>query len=247
LNKQLIRKSHRWLGLVIGIQLLAWTVSGLYFTLIPIAEIRGSHLLTPQATLKVGHVAVISPNDLVRQHPGLADLRFDEIGLRQRGDRIAYLITNDAGQKAYDAESGALLAPLTESEAKTIAESRSTLAVETLARIESVEPGDEYRGGELPAWRVSLADNVKLYIGATSGQVRAVRTNEWRVFDFLWGLHIMDYEAREDFNHLLLQVISVLGVITVISGLILFFTTVKPLRRFNGSNAEKAEKAEKVE
>ena len=46
MNRLTLRKVHRWLGLIAGIQLLAWTVSGLYFTLIPIEEIHGDHLLT---------------------------------------------------------------------------------------------------------------------------------------------------------------------------------------------------------
>lgn len=35
----------------------------------------------------------------------------------------------------------------------------------------------------------------------------------------------MDYEEREDFNHLLIQVLATMGLITVISGLTLFFMT----------------------
>lgn len=42
--KKLIRKSHRYLGVFIGIQLLFWTISGLYFTWTDINEIRGDHL-----------------------------------------------------------------------------------------------------------------------------------------------------------------------------------------------------------
>ena len=36
-----IRKTHRYLGLFIGIQFLAWTVSGLYFSWTDIDEIHG--------------------------------------------------------------------------------------------------------------------------------------------------------------------------------------------------------------
>ena len=35
----------------------------------------------------------------------------------------------------------------------------------------------------------------------------------------------MDYETRDNFNHLLIQFLSVLGLLTVLSGLALFFTT----------------------
>ncbi|MBC8124060.1 MAG: hypothetical protein H7Y22_19760, partial [Gemmatimonadaceae bacterium] len=36
-----LRKAHRYLGLIAGLQLLFWTVSGLYFSLVPIADVRG--------------------------------------------------------------------------------------------------------------------------------------------------------------------------------------------------------------
>ena len=33
--------AHRWLGLVVSLQLLAWTVSGLTFTLLDIDNVHG--------------------------------------------------------------------------------------------------------------------------------------------------------------------------------------------------------------
>ena len=36
-----IRKTHRYLGLFIGLQFLAWTVSGLYFSWTDLDEIHG--------------------------------------------------------------------------------------------------------------------------------------------------------------------------------------------------------------
>ena len=69
------------------------------------------------------------------------------------------------------------------------------------------------------------------YVGLASGRVRAVRTDAWRWFDFLWSLHIMDYEEREDFNHLLIQVLAVMGLATVLSGLTLFALTTRLSRK----------------
>ena len=39
-----ISRVHKLLGLVVGAQLLFWTVSGFCFTLFPIGTIRGEHL-----------------------------------------------------------------------------------------------------------------------------------------------------------------------------------------------------------
>ncbi len=50
-----IRKTHRYLGLFIGIQFLMWTISGLYFSWTDIDEIHGDHFkkdVPEQATFK---------------------------------------------------------------------------------------------------------------------------------------------------------------------------------------------------
>ena len=35
------RKAHRWLGLIVSIQLLMWTASGLFFSIPDITDVRG--------------------------------------------------------------------------------------------------------------------------------------------------------------------------------------------------------------
>ena len=40
-----VRKSHRYLGLVIGIQFIFWTVGGLYFSWTDIDEIHGDQFM----------------------------------------------------------------------------------------------------------------------------------------------------------------------------------------------------------
>ena len=68
-------------------------------------------------------------------------------------------------------------------------------------------------------------EDAAIYVDATSGRLRAVRTNSWRLFDFLWSLHIMDYDEREDFNHWLIKLLAIMSLVTVLSGLSLFFMT----------------------
>ena len=43
-----IRKTHRYLGLIIGIQFLAWTVSGLYFSWTDLDEIHGDQFINTE-------------------------------------------------------------------------------------------------------------------------------------------------------------------------------------------------------
>ena len=78
----------------------------------------------------------------------------------------------------------------------------------------------EFRGRDLPAWRVELADagNTHVYIDQSTGVIAARRNDAWRRFDFFWMLHTMDYSGRDDFNTPWLIGFSVLGLLSVCSG-----------------------------
>ena len=75
----------------------------------------------------------------------------------------------------------------------------------------------------LPVWQVALADGTHVYIGTETGQIEAVRTRWWRVFDFMWGLHIMDLQTREDTHHPVLVFFAALAGIGAMFGCILMF------------------------
>ena len=91
--------------------------------------------------------------------------------------------------------------------------------------IESTGNHHEYRGGPLPAYVISFEDpeDLRAYISAKDGSFRMIRHRDWRWFDFLWMTHTMDYETRDDINNTLLRIFSLLGLITVISGFVLWY------------------------
>ena len=51
-----MRKWHRWLALIVGVQVLLWTVSGLFMSFVPIETVRSENLIkTPDfIPLKIG-------------------------------------------------------------------------------------------------------------------------------------------------------------------------------------------------
>ena len=56
-----------------------------------------------------------------------------------------------------------------------------------------------------------------------SGEIVAIRSAQWRIWDLMWGLHIMDWVDRENIDNLLLKIFSFIALFTSISGVILFF------------------------
>jgi hypothetical protein len=91
----------------------------------------------------------------------------------------------------------------------------------------------EYREKPLPAYAVTFdkPNNSTVYVAAELGTVQSYRTNSWRTFDFLWMLHTMDYENRDNINNWVLRIFSVLGLVTTLSGFLLYFLTFKFKRK----------------
>ena len=76
-----------------------------------------------------------------------------------------------------------------------------------------------------PYWRVNFSDTARssLYISTATGEILDRRNSYWRVFDFFWMLHIMDYTGRQNFNNTLIIVVALVAIWLGLSGFILLF------------------------
>jgi uncharacterized iron-regulated membrane protein len=237
------RRIHRWLGLFIGIQFVLWTVGGLYFSWTSLDAVHGDHLLRPRAQLPA-NVPFVSPTAVVetlRQRERVDSLVGVDLTmvLDRPVWRVSYFTTVDGRaarrRQLADAATGALRPALTREEALVAAHAAyvrddSVVGVEYLTA-ENVGRHHEYREQPLPAWAVRFAGDERptAYIAAELGQVVRIRNDRWRTFDFLWMLHTMDFRGRDDINNLVLRAFSVLGLVTVLSGFVLFVLTSRPV------------------
>ncbi|MFN7400432.1 MAG: hypothetical protein ACK5SX_15550 [Sandaracinobacter sp.] len=69
------------------------------------------------------------------------------------------------------------------------------------------------------AVRVDDAESCVFYVHATTGDIVAVRTDRWCLFDLMWGLHITDWREREAFNHPMLVGAAALGTVSAAGGI----------------------------
>lgn len=220
-----IRKTHRYLGLFLGLQFLFWTISGLYFSWTDLDAIHGDHFkrTEPQATT---FSSLVAPSDLGLRE-GIRSLTLRDI------DGTPFYWIND--HMLYNAQDGTRKAGITEKEALSVAAShiRDDLRVSSVSLIEKTGPQHEYRERLLPAYVISYseADNLKAYVSASDGQFQTVRHSSWRIFDFLWMTHTMDYQGRDNFNTITLRAFSLLGFITVMSGFTLWFVSSPSVRK----------------
>lgn len=229
-----IRKTHRYLGLFIGIQFLIWTISGLYFSWTDLDEIHGDQFLN-QTVEPTGFTNLISPGDL---DSGVA---VKDLDLKDIAGEPYYWVNQDL---LYNARTGKPKEQISENEALGIAGKNmaSDLEVEGISLITETGDHHEYRGQLLPAYVVSYKNygNLKAYISARDGSFRSVRHRDWRWFDFLWMTHTMDYEGRDDFNNIILRSFSLLGLITVLSGFLLWYISSSTIRKiWSGKRKQK--------
>ncbi len=226
-----IRRTHRLLGVFLGIQFLLWTVGGLYFSWTKIEEIRGENL-------RKKPVLIAHSTPFVSPAVPLAHMKDDSIISIQIADILGkpyYQITikTAEGKKTHlaDALSGALRTPLSIDEAKEVARQSFTekCSVIDAEYITSTDGHHEYREKPLPAYAVRMQhpSNTTVYVSTELGTVQSYRNDAWRIFDFLWMLHIMDFDTRDDMNNWLLRGFSVLGIVTLLSGFVLFFISSK--------------------
>ncbi|HEU5292389.1 MAG TPA: hypothetical protein VFU05_17200, partial [Cyclobacteriaceae bacterium] len=90
----------------------------------------------------------------------------------------------------------------------------------------------EYRERPLPAYAVTFEyPDCTVYISTERGTFQTIRHDQWRGFDFLWMFHTMDYESRDDFNNWLMRIFSIFGLLTVLSGFVLYFVSSRTLKQ----------------
>jgi hypothetical protein len=220
-----IRKAHRYLGLFLGLQFLFWTISGLYFSWTDLDEIHGDHFKKVEE--QVSFTNLIDINDLEFKEP------IKTFELREIADLPYYFINDSILFNAYD---GNLKDSISLEEAIKISNKNilDKYKISSVDKIYDVGNHHEYRGKPLPAFVISYegVEKLKSYVSIIDGKFQTVRHRDWRWFDFLWMTHTMDYETRDDFNNKLIRAFSLLGLITVMSGFLLWFISSKTVRKF---------------
>ncbi|HEY9031943.1 MAG TPA: PepSY domain-containing protein [Kangiella sp.] len=224
------RKFHKWLGLIIGIQVLFWAAGGFVMTFFDIEEVRGEHTTAKQEPFTLNQPVVVTAQQAISQ----IDFAPETITLKGFLGEPVWVAQGQDKQAIIDAATGEKLSPLDESLARQVALADFSGDGE-LAELNLLsEELGEVRGKGLPIWQAQFndSDNTRVYISPQNGEVVARRNDTWRVFDFFWMLHIMDYKNRTDFNHPLVVFAALLALFMTLSGLYLVIKMVflKPKR-----------------
>lgn len=196
---------------------------------LPIGEVRGEHLVDRDAVVPIpANTSFADPARI----SAMAGAPVEAIKWHMMGGRAVAEVTTAKGIKLFDAETGRPLPPVGAADAIAIANAAWKSTDKPAAKASRVtHESPEYRAA-LPAWRIAYSDPdaTSIFVATETGKITAVRTGTWRLYDFFWSLHIMDWKNHENFNTWWLLAFAIGGLIMGLVGTILLFIR-WPLRR----------------
>ena len=231
----ILTRTHKWIGLLVGLQLVMWTIGGFVMAVFPIETVRSEAQIAKAKALP----ANLSLNISAEKAAELSGL----------GELLGIQLENFAGEPAWrlqakektallSASSGQSLLPLDKDTARKII-MMDYVGKGKVISLERVEKGPvevRYRG---PLWRAEFSEpkNYTVWADINEGRIIAHRSSVWRLFDFFWMLHIMDYGDRDDFNHPLLIFFAFSASVFTLTGIGLlihrFLLRPRPRRKKN--------------
>jgi PepSY-associated TM region len=205
---------HIWLGWLAAIPLVLWTASGLFMTLRPIDDVRGTALRAEPPPLDPANLALPRLDEPVSKLTLVA----------QAGRPIWVAALGDGAQLRFSGLDGAQLGHVGVIEARILADAAFTgeAPLSAVRRFAADEAPLDLRKAR-PSWQATFTDGTHVYIDADTGEVLALRTGWWRAYDFMWGLHIMDPMGRENTSHFLLWLLGAVVLVTSVMGTVLLF------------------------
>ncbi len=177
---RLLRKLHKWIGLLIGVQVLLWLISGLMISLLDPEKVSGkqwaSTSVAESQTLE--SVTLLEPAELP------AGRLKDAIGisLTQRHGKPVYLVKRTDSETLVDATDGSVVV-IDENEAEQLARKDFSGDGKIVSIERGMAPERETRDSQGAYWRVNFSDrlNTAIYISASTGEILERRNSFWRV------------------------------------------------------------------
>ena len=216
-----LRKIHKWVGIVIGVQFLIWAISGAAMALISMDEVAGGEK-ADQA--EPAPLPTASGWSTIQRHLGGEPI--EAVSLRAMPDSQAIQVTTSSGVKLFDAASG-LPIVIDRTTAAAVARATHPYGLEPTRIAALTDLTLAVREHELPIWRADFADakHSSYYVSGATGAVLERRNDSWRWWDFFWMLHNMDYAERTSFNHPLIVTVGIAMAWLAVTGFWLLFRT----------------------
>lgn len=217
-----LRRIHKWVGLIIGIQFLLWAISGTAMALLNMEEVAGGER-AEQSTPPLR----AAPSAWPRVQRALAGKPVTKVSLQPLPWGQHLLVTSaGGGVTLFNAATG-LAVQIGQREARLIAASAHPQRAAVAAVTPLTEVTLAVREHQLPILQVEFRDeqHSSYYVSGSTGAILERRNDTWRWWDFFWMLHNMDYAERTSFNHPLIVTVGIAMAWLAVTGFWLLFRT----------------------
>lgn len=207
--------------LIVGLQFVIWSITGTYMVTLNIDYIHGDSLVK-QSEISLNSAEInFELHQLYLNYPNA-----EMIELTMLLDQAVYQFIEDKQSYLLSADTGQLLSPISEDYAVAVAKSFYEKAEPIISdvRLISNNPPFELNQRHLPVWRIDFEDfaNPSFYISSRTGKLVTKRHSFWRIFDWMFSFHVMDY-VEEDPSNKLLLLFSVLSLVGSVFGIVLIY------------------------
>jgi Na+-transporting NADH:ubiquinone oxidoreductase subunit F len=220
----LLKKLHKWLSLLVGLQLFIWLGTGLYFNLMDHEKASGNQFRQRPAIREVDINRLVEPQLVLSRSKRSVSLK--QISLIEQP---YYLLTHKKGLYSHFSNNYSLVDAYTgepvlidEVMAKKLAQSSYKGRGIINSAIKLSPPYDDIPREQNHVWQINYADyiNTSVYIDAGSGRVIKHSNDDKRFTDLFFMLHFMDYGSEGSFNNVQNIVFAIFTLFFSLTGLI---------------------------
>lgn len=233
---RLIKSLHKWLSVIVALQLLIWLGSGLFFNLMDHSKARGNeYRIKPLGATVIEHARLLEPITMLKQ----LELRQSElkqpmqvvnsIKIIELLGKPYYLLNHHQGLYQHFYNEHSLINVYT-GEQKTINDDMAqAIAGNTYSgngaissTIKVSPPIDDFLKEQNTVWQVNFDDelNTSVYVDASSGRLVGHSNDDKRFADFFFMLHFMDYGSVGSFNNWQIMFFALLTLVFCLTGMI---------------------------
>jgi len=214
---KIIRATHRWLGLLIAIQAVVWSLSGLVMVLLPADLVSGETLLN--------HDSNEIPQQDMQKTAAIIDSIVKDVAIKgftaqMIGDTAVLFVTTITDEQLlYALDTGQSII-IDEQFVRSRANDLLGPSISILFA-DKVETASREFQGPLPAWKVIAGNDLRshLYFSGETGELLAHRTSYWRWHRYSYDLHTFNFTGAATINNPLLAIFAVLMFCIAFSGI----------------------------
>lgn len=184
--RRLARRLHRYLLLIVGVQMLLWSVSGLYMVWFDIHYIHGDHFMKSSRALSSLSTLNVGFDEIVARYPDAKSIVLGSVG-----EMPVYRLTLTSKTHLISGLSGDVIQPLSDKQAAAIAMSRSSRSyeVDNVTLLGENEEDSPVGQRDVHYGELNLKAHLRQHFTSVKTQVRL------NIFDMPLGKYLIGYGA----------------------------------------------------